>query len=217
MSPGDPDPGPFDGLLLAGGADIDPARYGDSAETPTLDLDPERDALDFSLVTAAETQAVPVFGICRGFQALNVALGGTLFQDLPSQRARGIAHDVENESRGSGDRAHIIRGRPGSGSRFAGAVAALAGRPVNSRHHQGISRPASRLWPPRPTTSSRRSREREALSWRRSNGTPRTSFPSRDRRLSSKPFSRPAACTHARKAPREVRSSRSPLKARSPS
>jgi putative glutamine amidotransferase len=149
VRPGDPDPGAFDGLLLAGGADIDPARYADVPSTPTLELDRERDTLDFSLIAAAETQAVPVFGICRGLQALNVALGGTLFQDLPSARARGVAHDVEDVSQAGNDqRAHVVRVRPGgSGSRFAGAIAALGGASVNSRHHQGIKDLAPGLVP----------------------------------------------------------------------
>ena len=95
VTPGDPDPGAFDGLLLAGGADVAPTLYGEAPGTPTLELHPERDALDFALFSAAEKLGTPVFGICRGLQALNVALGGTLWQDLPSQRARGVSHETD--------------------------------------------------------------------------------------------------------------------------
>ncbi len=133
--PGDADPGAFDGLLLAGGRDVDPARYGESPNAPGLELHPERDTLDFALFGAAERLEVPVFGICRGLQVVNAALGGTLWQDLETQRPRGLAHDAEPHSA----HAHIVRARPGgSGSRFAAAVAALDGLPVNSRHHQGV-------------------------------------------------------------------------------
>ncbi len=135
VCPGDADPGPFDGLLLAGGRDLDPARYGESPRSPALELHPERDSLDFALFSAAEQLQAPVFGICRGIQVVNVALGGNLWQDLPTQRPRGLAHDADTDP----PCAHLVRARPGrSGSRFAAAIAALDGASVNSRHHQGV-------------------------------------------------------------------------------
>ena len=144
VTPGDPDPGAFDGLLLAGGADVAPTLYGEAPSTPTLELHPERDALDFALFSAAEKLGAPVFGICRGLQVLNVALGGTLWQDLPTQRPRGLAHDTDAEP----PCAHVVLARPGgSRSRFAAAVAALEGTSVNSRHHQGVKDLAPGLVP----------------------------------------------------------------------
>jgi putative glutamine amidotransferase len=135
MCPGDADPGAFDGLLLAGGRDLDPARYGETPGTPALELHPERDSLDFALFSAAEKLQAPVFGICRGIQVVNVALGGSLWQDLPTQRPRGLAHDTDADP----PCAHVVRARPGgSRSRFAAAIAALDGAAVNSRHHQGV-------------------------------------------------------------------------------
>ena len=149
VTPGDPDPGAFDGLLLAGGADVAPTLYGEAPSTPTLELHPERDALDFELFSAAERLGAPVFGICRGIQALNVALGGTLWQDLPSQRARGVSHDTDmNPHARKDDPAHVVRARPAHlSSRFAAAVAALEGASVNSRHHQGVKDLAPGLVP----------------------------------------------------------------------
>ncbi|MFI5119933.1 MAG: gamma-glutamyl-gamma-aminobutyrate hydrolase family protein [Thermoanaerobaculia bacterium] len=149
VTPGDPDPGAFDGLLLAGGADVAPTLYGEAPGTPTLEVHPERDALDFALFSAAERLGVPVFGICRGFQALNVALGGTLWQDLPSQRPRGVSHDTDANPQARKDHpAHGVRARPApSPSRFAAAVAALEGTSVNSRHHQGVKDLAPGLVP----------------------------------------------------------------------
>ncbi|MEO8587086.1 MAG: gamma-glutamyl-gamma-aminobutyrate hydrolase family protein [Acidobacteriota bacterium] len=135
VCPGDADPGAFDGLLLAGGRDVDPARYGETPQTPELELHPERDALDFSLFAAAERLRAPIFGICRGLQVVNVALGGTLWQDLPAQRPRGLAHDADSDP----PVAHVVRARPGaSRARFSAAIASLDGAPVNSRHHQGV-------------------------------------------------------------------------------
>jgi putative glutamine amidotransferase len=133
--PGDPLPPAFDGLLLAGGPDVDPSRYGETSRTPTLEVRPQRDALDFAAFAAAEALGAPVFGICRGLQVVNVALGGTLWQDLPSQRERGVAHDADAAGHGRDFRAHAVRRRGGS-TPFAAAVAKV--RDVNSRHHQAV-------------------------------------------------------------------------------
>jgi len=135
--PGQPLPEAFDGLLLAGGPDVDPARYGESPATPTLAVRPGRDAHDFAAFAAAGAQGAPVFGICRGLQVVNVALGGTLWQDLPSQRDRGVAHDTDAAGRGRDFRAHALRPRAGGApSPFAAAVART--KDVNSRHHQAV-------------------------------------------------------------------------------
>jgi len=149
VTPGDPDPGAFDGLMLAGGVDVAPTHYGEEPLTPTLEVYPERDALDFALLSAAEKLGAPVFGICRGLQALNVALGGTLWQDLPSQRARGVSHETDANPGGRKDHeAHVVRVRVASSpSRFSAAVTALDGAWVNSRHHQGVKDLAPGLAP----------------------------------------------------------------------
>ena len=77
--------GNIDGLLLCGGSDLDPAYYGEKP-IPELDVTlPVRDTFEMDLVEQALERGVPVLGICRGLQVLNVALGGTLYQDLPSQ------------------------------------------------------------------------------------------------------------------------------------
>src|SRR5438552_820113 len=73
----------LDGLLLAGGADIDPATYGQTPHAETLQTVPERDAFEIALTRCAIERDVPVLGICRGMQLLNVALGGSLTQHLP--------------------------------------------------------------------------------------------------------------------------------------
>lgn len=143
--PGEKIPDDFDGLLLAGGPDVDPSRYGETALAPDVEVRPERDALDFRLLSRALERRIPVLGICRGMQVLNVALGGNLWQDLPSQRHRGVVHGGENEDAAAPE--HALRTAPGAsaGSAFARAVAATV--TVNSRHHQAVKDLATGLVP----------------------------------------------------------------------
>jgi putative glutamine amidotransferase len=143
--PGEKLPDDFDGLLLAGGPDIDPSRYGETFTAPGVEVRPERDSLDFRLLSHASERQVPVFGICRGLQVLNVALGGTLWQDLPSQRERGVVHGCENEDSAAPE--HPVRVSPAAvgGSPFARAVAEAG--VVNSRHHQAVKDLAAALVP----------------------------------------------------------------------
>ncbi|HEY3501352.1 MAG TPA: gamma-glutamyl-gamma-aminobutyrate hydrolase family protein [Actinocatenispora sp.] len=82
-----------DGLVLSGGADIDPERYGETAH-PLARVEKHRDAFEFGLVRAALERGVPILGICRGLQVLNVALGGTMHQHLP-ERSGEIVHSSE--------------------------------------------------------------------------------------------------------------------------
>jgi gamma-glutamyl-gamma-aminobutyrate hydrolase PuuD len=80
--------GSMDGLLLSGGADIDPARYGRPNQGATR-IEPERDELEARAFEAADARGLPVLGICRGLQALNVLLGGQLVQDVPGHAGKG--------------------------------------------------------------------------------------------------------------------------------
>jgi putative glutamine amidotransferase len=79
----------LDGLLLSGGSDLDPRYYGEEPSPELGPTIPERDAFEMPLLELALRRGLPIFGICRGMQLLNVALGGTLYQDLPSQWGRG--------------------------------------------------------------------------------------------------------------------------------
>ena len=74
----------IDGLLLSGGGDIDPLIYGEQPHPANKLLDPTRDEMEFEAVRLAMEMGMPIFGICRGIQTLNVALGGTLVQDIPT-------------------------------------------------------------------------------------------------------------------------------------
>jgi putative glutamine amidotransferase len=127
------------GLILTGGEDVDPARYG-SAPHPALgEVHAGRDAFELALVRAARARRLPTLAICRGVQVANVALGGTLVQDLPSEWPTGIAHDGEWER---GARVHGLR--VAAGSRLAEAIGATDAT-TNSMHHQAIGRLADGL------------------------------------------------------------------------
>jgi putative glutamine amidotransferase len=91
MAPGEVIDG-IDGLLLTGGEDLAPARYGEAAHASVVDVDPARDAFEIALVGEARRRNLPIFAICRGIQVLNVACGGTLVQDIPSEIAGALEH-----------------------------------------------------------------------------------------------------------------------------
>jgi len=123
----------MDGLLLAGGTDMDPSRYGQPNQG-SRDLEPERDALETEAWNVAAEQATPVFGICRGFQVINVLMGGKLLQDV-------AGHAGPAWGDGPALR-HPLRLAPGSRlarilspSNVGGGVVS-----VNSYHHQAVGR-----------------------------------------------------------------------------
>jgi putative glutamine amidotransferase len=123
----------LDGLLLSGGSDLDPSYYGEEP-VPELGVTlPERDAFEMALVGLALRRGMPVFGICRGMQVLNVALGGTLYQDLPSQWEQDPLKHRQDTPKWQPT--HEVRVSEGS------YIAEVMGREsvkVNSYHHQGI-------------------------------------------------------------------------------
>ena len=123
----------LDGLLLSGGGDIDPGRFGARPIDGLRSLDPSRDSLEIQLVRWAIEDEKPVFGICRGLQAINVALGGSLIQDIPSQFADALDHDLSG--RPAAQLAHPVRIEADSTlARLLGA----ASLDVNSSHHQAV-------------------------------------------------------------------------------
>jgi putative glutamine amidotransferase len=128
-----------DGLLLAGGGDVDPARYG-QAPSPHLErLDPRRDELELALLRAAERRGLPVLAVCRGLQLLNVAAGGTLHQHLPEVAGMGPHREAP------GGDVLLNDLRVAGGGRLAAALATPGGEaPTRVRgacsHHQGIDR-----------------------------------------------------------------------------
>lgn len=125
----------LDGLVLQGGADLDPALYGQQPEHIIGATDPVRDRFELDLVRAFTRVGKPVFGICRGMQLINVALGGSLHQDLVANGATDFAH----VQRSAYDR-HRHPLRIVAGSLFSRWYGGLAQSSVNSIHHQGVAR-----------------------------------------------------------------------------
>nr|WP_122012576.1 gamma-glutamyl-gamma-aminobutyrate hydrolase family protein [Maliibacterium massiliense] len=116
----------LDALLLTGGGDVAPSRFGE-ADAGSTDVDTRRDRDELALVEAFMQRKKPVFGICRGVQVLNIALGGDIYQDLAAQR--GIAHPNAVD--------HMVRVAPNS---FLNSGACDAWHAVTSTHHQGLRR-----------------------------------------------------------------------------
>lgn len=123
----------IDGLLLTGGEDIDPSYFGEAPHPKLGTVDPDRDRFELAILREAWDRRIPILAICRGIQVVNVAFGGTLWQDIPSQRpSSGIAHTTKLPR---DHRTHIVNLTPDSR-----AARALGGTriEVNSFHHQSI-------------------------------------------------------------------------------
>lgn len=133
-----------DGLLLTGGGgDVGPSRYGDDTVHPaTGDVHDRRDDLEFALVHAALGRDLPLLCICRGSQILNVALGGTLYQDIPDQHGRDIEHSQSKIGIDFNDPSHTVTAEPGS---LLARVYDATTIEVNSDHHQASKRVGSEL------------------------------------------------------------------------
>ena len=124
----------LDGLMLMGGGDVDPAHYGEPAHPETQPPEAARDHIELKLVRQALDEDLPVLGICRGLQVLNVAMGGTLVQHLPEQLPGALDHEMSTH--GHDERRHPIAIE--AGSRLAALVGATR-HEVNSSHHQAIA------------------------------------------------------------------------------
>ena len=123
----------LDGLLLHGGSDVWPGSYGETPIEERWSGDRVRDEYETALVAAFTAVRKPVFGVCRGLQLLNVAFGGSLYQDIKTQRPEALLH----RDAGLYDRHfHELQFVPGS--RLAGLYPGVAQAKVNSVHHQAI-------------------------------------------------------------------------------
>jgi len=129
------------GVLLTGGNDIDPARYGEVSRAPAIGVERERDEFEIALVHAASDAKLPILGICRGMQVLNVALGGTLFQDISAELPGSLEHSVATPQHALAHEVWITRGSllwNLMQEKLTESDACL----VNSRHHQAVNKPA---------------------------------------------------------------------------
>jgi putative glutamine amidotransferase len=122
----------LDALILTGGGDIDPVHYGQSLHPATRSIDPDRDRFELDLTRMAVERGLPLLGICRGIQVLNVALGGTLIQDIPDQVTAALVHQTPEDAPIA---THHVRLQPNS--RLA-ALIQCTDLLTNSAHHQAI-------------------------------------------------------------------------------
>jgi putative glutamine amidotransferase len=127
------------GLILTGGEDVDPVHFGAPPHPALGEVHGDRDAFELALVRAAHARRLPTLAICRGVQILNVALGGTLVQDLPSEWPDVLPHDGPGER---DERVHTVRVT--AGSRLAAALGNTEAA-INSLHHQSVGRVAPGL------------------------------------------------------------------------
>jgi len=138
--------GKLDGIIFTGGYDIDPTKYGGQPNRKVTHIDQERDETEIYLVQAMVERNKPFLGICRGLQVINVAMGGSLYEDLPEQFPGDTLHDNHHKPRDF--LAHAVKVE--SGSRLAQILSQEEVK-VNSLHHQGIRKLGSHL---RPTAYS---------------------------------------------------------------
>lgn len=128
-----------DGLMLTGGDDIEPSRYGEAAHAATVPADADRDEFEIALVRAARDRRLPIFAICRGVQVLNVACGGTLVQDVPSEVTGAVKHSLPVPPNAPYTLAHEVWIEKDSLlSRLLGDRVSGDSCEVNSRHHQSV-------------------------------------------------------------------------------
>jgi putative glutamine amidotransferase len=134
--------GIVDGLLLSGGVDVAPAYFGEAPHPQLGPVDDDRDTTELPLIREALAQDMPMFAICRGIQSLNVALGGTLIQDIPSQTPSAIHHQQNDVGIPRSQTSHAVRIVPAS--RLHSIVGAEEMQ-TNSFHHQALKQVAPGL------------------------------------------------------------------------
>lgn len=128
-----------DGVLVSGGDDVDPSGYG-AENTHSTKTDPEVDAFEVAVLEAARAADKPVLAICRGLQILNVALGGSLHQEVTS--SGGIHELIGDDHEEMNDRRHVVTFEPGS---LLSSIYETSEAKVNTLHHQGVDRLAAGL------------------------------------------------------------------------
>jgi len=131
--------GEVQGVLMTGGVDIDPARYGEEPHATVTAIEPERDAFEFALLLAAREARLPVFGICRGLQVMNVALGGSLIQDIAAEMTGILQHTLPTPPCAVAHEVWVSKGSR-LWTLMQEKMADVDTCSVNSRHHQAIKR-----------------------------------------------------------------------------
>ena len=131
-----------DGVMLTGGADVDPREYGETDVHPTVEVDPVRDQYELALAREALARDLPILAICRGAQVLNTAAGGTLVQDIPSALPGALGHQ---QTEPKDVAVHEVTVTPGTclWTLLEPRLNAGASVAVNSRHHQSVRTPGA--------------------------------------------------------------------------
>ena len=132
----------LDGLMLTGGGDVAPAKYGELPHPTIEEAEPGRDEFELGLVSLARKQGLPILAICRGVQVLNVAYGGTLVQDIPSQVPGALSHKLEVPPHQAFELAHEIWLDKDTvlSKLMRERLSDTDACEVNSRHHQAVRR-----------------------------------------------------------------------------
>jgi putative glutamine amidotransferase len=132
------------GLLLTGGEDVSPSLYGESPHDKLGEVNPSRDAFEVALVTEARARNLPILGICRGIQVMNVAFGGSLVQDVPSEVPGSLDHQWAVPQHESYALAHEVWLEPDTllARLMRERLSDADSCDVNSRHHQAVKRVA---------------------------------------------------------------------------
>lgn len=134
--------GIVDGLILSGGDDLAPGLFGEAPHPALGAVDPDRDSMELDITREALDADVPIFAICRGIQVLNVAMGGTLFQDLPTQHPSDISHRQSEAMLARQEFSHSITISHDSRLR---SIVRCNEMKTNSFHHQAVRAPAAGL------------------------------------------------------------------------
>jgi putative glutamine amidotransferase len=132
----------LNGVVLSGGGDIDPVLFSEDAHSATGQIESDRDRVELMLARWVVERDIPFLGICRGIQVLNVALGGTLLQDIPSQVPKALPHSFDRRMTPRDYLAHPVKIDPDS---QLARVMQLEVARTNSWHHQSIKQVADRL------------------------------------------------------------------------
>lgn len=126
----------LDGIIFSGGGDIDPKYWGDSPIPEADEHDPDRDAFELQAIPKVLEKDMPMLGICRGIQTINVALGGSLYQDLPTEVEDAQQHRQHKEGKLRDERSHDVEIEPGTN--ILRDISGASRLTVNSFHHQAI-------------------------------------------------------------------------------